>query len=58
MKLATDRETGRLICQCHRPLYRTVVLFGALVLADVFECDICGKPILEQHRRHLDERAS
>ena len=58
MSLAKDRRKGRLICLCPRPQYRTVVLFGALVLADVFECAVCGKPILEQYRGHIDQEAS
>jgi hypothetical protein len=53
MSLANDRQNGRLICQCPRPRYQPVVLFAALVLADVYECAHCGKPILEPR---LDQR--
>jgi hypothetical protein len=45
MSLATERQTGQLICTCRHPTRRCVVLFDAIHLTDVYECAHCGRLI-------------
>lgn len=49
MSLASERQRRDLICTCPRPCPRSVVLFGAMELADVWECARCGRKITEAH---------
>jgi hypothetical protein len=46
MSLATERNRGQLICRCHHPDPRCVVLFDVWELVDVYECARCWRPVL------------
>jgi hypothetical protein len=46
MSLASDRQSGRLICTCPHPDPRPIALFDAIIIRDVRECSHCGRKVV------------